>query len=855
LSPNTEYTFQAKARNGDGVETTFGPSDSKYTLANTPPAPTVSNPTQTTLDVDILPNGNPAGTLFTLYNKTSDYYVNGDGGNNGNTPVWLTDGDWGTVTVTGLTLNTTYEFQAKAKNGEGIETDFGPPGTGQTLNISSPILSGEARNKKVILQWDTVPDAIGYKVYRSTTKGSGYSSIADVNGPPYEDVTVANGTTYYYVVTAYQDGNESDYSNEISLTPPFSFHTSSTACFFYGSATINGTTVEDGDIIGAFAEGVEGHHECIGAVTIGNAAVLLDEAVSTALTRKADFEAAGDYVVTTYGNDSTTPGKKDGASSGDIIFFKIWDSDVDEIYDVSAEGDTSWQNGGIKNAPLVYYPNFDLRMAEGWNLISFSVDKCYYDPNVSFPPFFGPGPPDSAILPAGTELVDVTTLGYANLVEWFTSVLTADCGDWGPDNPSWRRVISGLPGGTALVMDTEVPPFVNNLKFVGPGYSYWVKIKEGTCGVTLTLEGARLSCDTPLDYLKEGWNYIGYLSDKGFYDELPEDDCLYVTSQTWEEKAAPVADHVLANIADNYRLVYGACRGGAAIVHDPTIPSIFSTLHFFAVGNGYLIKLYADTTLTYPCDSVAAPSRSTVRRQPTDSGSTFIPDEGVQPTPHSMFLYGYLSVEGQPVKAGSQIDVWTESGLRCGAGIVTQDGVFGSLAVYGDDVTTPQIDGARSGERLVVRVNGTLAEVEIPDLPVRVRTQTAEAASTALRRTPLRWSGQHTIQSVSLMLEEQRIPTVYSVGQNYPNPFNPETWIPYALAEDSPVTLQIYSVTGQLVRTLNLGLKPAGIYDKPETAVYWDGRNEAGEKVSSGIYFYRLAAGNFIKTKRMALIK
>jgi hypothetical protein len=133
LLPNTEYTFQAKARNGDGVETNYGPSHSKYTLANTPPAPTVSNPTINTLDVDVLPNGNPNGTLFALYNKTADYYVNGGGGNNGNTPVWLTDGDWATVTVVNLAPDTTYEFQSKAKNEDGVETGLGPTGSGKTL--------------------------------------------------------------------------------------------------------------------------------------------------------------------------------------------------------------------------------------------------------------------------------------------------------------------------------------------------------------------------------------------------------------------------------------------------------------------------------------------------------------------------------------------------------------------------------------------------------------------------------------------------------------------------------------------------------------------------------------------------
>jgi hypothetical protein len=73
--------------------------------------------------------------------------------------------------------------------------------------------------------------------------------------------------------------------------------------------------------------------------------------------------------------------------------------------------------------------------------------------------------------------------------------------------------------------------------------------------------------------------------------------------------------------------------------------------------------------------------------------------------------------------------------------------------------------------------------------------------------------------------------------QNYPNPFNPETWIPYQLSEDSPVSVSIYDTTGKLIRTLSLGFQSAGFYNSRERAAYWDGRNELGERVASGIYF------------------
>ena len=99
------------------------------------------------------------------------------------------------------------------------------------------------------------------------------------------------------------------------------------------------------------------------------------------------------------------------------------------------------------------------------------------------------------------------------------------------------------------------------------------------------------------------------------------------------------------------------------------------------------------------------------------------------------------------------------------------------------------------------------------------------------------------------------IPERTALLANYPNPFNPETWIPYQLAESAKVTLQIFAVNGALIRTLDLGHQPAGVYQKRARAAYWDGRNQLGEPVVSGVYFYRLTAGNFTATRKMLIRK
>ena len=90
---------------------------------------------------------------------------------------------------------------------------------------------------------------------------------------------------------------------------------------------------------------------------------------------------------------------------------------------------------------------------------------------------------------------------------------------------------------------------------------------------------------------------------------------------------------------------------------------------------------------------------------------------------------------------------------------------------------------------------------------------------------------------------------------NYPNPFNPETWVPYHLAKPADVRLTIYGIDGKVVRRLDLGHQAAGFYQSKSRAAYWDGRNDVGERVASGIYFYTLTAGEFAATQKMLILK
>ena len=125
--------------------------------------------------------------------------------------------------------------------------------------------------------------------------------------------------------------------------------------------------------------------------------------------------------------------------------------------------------------------------------------------------------------------------------------------------------------------------------------------------------------------------------------------------------------------------------------------------------------------------------------------------------------------------------------------------------------------------------------------------------------TILLWDVSHHLQEPRATTAAPAITAVSPIETallpNYPNPFNPETWIPYQLAAPAEVTVRIYTANGQRVRTLALGYQPAGSYQQRHRAAYWDGKNQMGEPVASGLYFYTFSAGDFTTTRKMLLRK
>ena len=205
---------------------------------------------------------------------------------------------------------------------------------------------------------------------------------------------------------------------------------------------------------------------------------------------------------------------------------------------------------------------------------------------------------------------------------------------------------------------------------------------------------------------------------------------------------------------------------------------------------------------------------------------------------------GKIAVVGAPLRE--------ENGLGTGAAysFVNVDGVWkNAKRVVPDDAAANLVFGstiAISGDTIVV-ASGAAPEV---------------AAGFGNGTAAYVYSGEEhfgtppfAVEPFGLKIETLGQVKRTALYQNFPNPFNPETWFPYRLAAETPVTFGIYNVQGQLMRELSLGAQAAGNYLTREAAAYWDGRDEYGEMVSSGVYFYTLQAGAFQATRRMLIMK
>ena len=376
-----------------------------------------------------------------------------------------------------------------------------------------------------------------------------------------------------------------------------------------------------------------------------------------------------------------------------------------------------------------------------------------------------------------------------NLISWDLDTPTDSLGVLLSDIMGNVVVVLGFEAG-GLTYDPDWPQF-SNLQLADHLHGYWIKTLAAD---TLKIEAAPVPDDTPIA-MEAGWNLVSYLPD-------------------YPDSVA----HALGSIVDSVIVVLGFDKGGLTFDLDWLQ---FSNLQILSPKFGYWVKMTGPGTLVYPDTQVA--SGSLLAKVP----SYFSSVSSVVPTNEWVSVLGEEVIfNGRLLEVGTVIQAKDPDGVICGEHVVAKEGRFGMMPVYRDDPGTEVDEGAVPGDEIRIYVDG--AEVN----------------------ERITWSEFGEVYRVGFTPWGRIIPIHYSLSQNYPNPFNPGTQIRYQLPEAGHVSLVIYNILGQRVKSLVNRRKEEGYY-----SVYWNGKNEEGVEVTSGIYLSRMTAGKFTKTRKMIILR
>ncbi|MEA2030194.1 MAG: FlgD immunoglobulin-like domain containing protein [candidate division Zixibacteria bacterium] len=344
----------------------------------------------------------------------------------------------------------------------------------------------------------------------------------------------------------------------------------------------------------------------------------------------------------------------------------------------------------------------------------------------------------------------------------------------------------------ALTYDPDLAEY-STLDDVDYYHGYWIKINND---YTFEICGDMID-KTEFIQIYSGWNLVSY----------------------WPNECLPV-DAALASIAGLYEVVLG--YDGGYQVYVPS-DKIYSTLTEMCPELGYWIRSTADASLIYPgwTGPTFAASRSDA---PVTAASEFI-----TPTRNWISVYGSgITLDGKALPDNAVIKASTEDGVICGHGVYN-NGLLKFTPVYGWETTNETTSAyPKEGDLVQISVNG---ERVYPDITYsnngdRVRVERLTSAS------------------------DNALPMEFTLSQNYPNPFNPTTEISFTLPKTYQVKLTVFNVLGQEVTTLVNDRLNEG----PHTFT-WTGTDDNGNTVSSGLYLYRLTAGDQTLSKKMVLTK
>ncbi|MBN1347886.1 T9SS type A sorting domain-containing protein [candidate division KSB1 bacterium] len=389
-----------------------------------------------------------------------------------------------------------------------------------------------------------------------------------------------------------------------------------------------------------------------------------------------------------------------------------------------------------------------------------------------------------------------------------------------PAIPDIQALMSPIVDKIVLVKnnsgETYIPAYgintIGDIDFL-EGYQAYL-----SAAASLNVDGQPVAANAPID-LAAGWSMISYLPDHPI-----------------------AAETALASIASQLKIAKN--NAGEAYIPAYGINQIGQ----MQPGQGYQVYLNGAGTLTYPASGslslASSESTETHRKmQPrhyrragnTGENATVVLPKDIEPR------YS----DGAFLEEGDEIGIFNSSGICCGAIVWQCENA--AITIWGDDSQTENPDGFRNGEQFSFRVWRKHLNREYPvtiefhnNHPCGYQSNGFSVLShfiVDLRRDVSR-------------IDAAGIPSDFRLLQNYPNPFNPETTIEYHLPQSTQVVISIYDIQGHEVRRLINETRDAGYH-----TISWDARDDADVRVASGIYFYRITAGDFSEVKKCLLMK
>jgi hypothetical protein len=266
-------------------------------------------------------------------------------------------------------------------------------------------------------------------------------------------------------------------------------------------------------------------------------------------------------------------------------------------------------------------------------------------------------------------------------------------------------------------------------------------------------------------------------------------------------------------------------------------------------GEGYYVKVNSDCQVCIDCGGAALPKAKIEDVAISAKPEHFAPQQVGNPyQPMHIYLTG-VSLNGAPLEPGDEVAVFDDKrcvGVAVCSDNVTRDKPLAVIASHDDGSGNGFVEGHSMSFRVWKKASSAELSLQPEAISYLDPVKGAESA-------PVTFEALGTA-AVNIDLtpaaEENVIPASYRLEQNYPNPFNPVTRISYAIPVAAQLRLEIFDLNGHLVTTLFDGNQTAGYH-----SIEWDGTNSRGERVASGVYFYKLTSSDYTMTKTMVFTK